>query len=559
MVTRVLNLLYREVRGLHQAAYVLALFTLASQILAIVRDRILAHQFGAGYELDLYYTAFRIPDLMFVLFASVLSVYVLLPFVTKAETDDEGRGGRMVLAQMFSLFLFCYTTVSVLAFVFAPYVIPKLFPGFSPEAYTEIVAMMRILLIQPCLLGISSLFGVVTQIHHRFVIYALSPLLYNVGIIIGALLLYPIFGLTGLAWGVVIGAVGHLLVQWPLVVRTKLSFGLVFKIDWSLIWSVAQVALPRALTLSFGQLQMIGFVMIASTLAVGSVAVMQFAYNLQSVPLAIVGMSYSVAAFPVLADLLAKKEEKKFVSYVSTALRHIIFWSVPIAALVIVLRAQIVRVLLGSGSFNWEDTRLVAAALALFVLALLAQAVLLLLVRAFYAGGHTRAPLIVTALGTLLGTGSAFLLSQLFTKAPAFAALVVELLRLEGVVGVAVLMIPLGFLVGVLFELFCMLWFFAWRFSLPLRELLVSFVRALLAGIMGSLVAYLALAFVVEGVNQEKFLGIFIQGVAGGLFGVAGVIATYYILRSPELTEIAKSFKTRIWKTDVVAPQPDIL
>lgn len=108
---------------------------------------------------------------------------------------------------------------------------------------------------------------------------------------------------------------GHLLVQWPLVVRIKLSFGLVFKIDWSLIWSVAKVALPRALTLSFGQLQMIGFVLIASTLAVGSVAVMQFAYNLQSVPLAIVGMSYSVAAFPVLADLLAKKEEKKFVAY----------------------------------------------------------------------------------------------------------------------------------------------------------------------------------------------------------------------------------------------------
>jgi hypothetical protein len=135
----------------------------------------------------------------------------------------------------------------------------------------------------------------------------------------------------------------------------------------------------------------------------------------------------------------------------------------------------------------------------------------------------------------------------------------VHLLRLEGVVGVAVLMIPLGFLIGILLELICMLWLFAWRFSLPLQELLVSFMRALLAGIIGSMVAYLALAFVVEGVNQEKFLGIFIQGVTGGLFGVAGVVATYYILRSPELTEITKSFKTRIWKTDVVAPQPDIL
>lgn len=559
MVTRVLSLLYREVRGLHQAAYVLALFTLASQLLAIVRDRILAHQFGAGYELDLYYTAFRIPDLLFVLFASVLSVYVLLPFVTKAEVDDDGDGGKVVLAQMFSLFLVVYSSVALVTFVLAPYLMPWLFPGFSTEAYTEIVVMLRILLIQPFLLGVSSLFGVVTQIHHRFVLYALSPLLYNVGIIIGVLLLYPLLGLPGLAWGVVLGAVGHMLVQWPLVIKTRLAFGVVWRIDWRLVWSVAKVALPRALTLSFGQLQMIGFVMIASTLAVGSVAVLQLAYNLQSVPLAIVGMSYSVAAFPVLADLLAKKEEKKFVAYVSTALRHIIFWAVPISALVIVLRAQIVRVLLGSGSFNWDDTRLVAAALALFVLALVAQSVLLLLVRAFYAGGHTRTPLVVTGIGALFGAGSAFVFTRLFVEAPVFAGQVSELLRLEGVSGVAVLMIPLGFLIGILIELVCMMAFFAWRFSLPLGELFVSFLRALLAGILGSLVAYLALAFVVEGVNQEKFIGIFLQGLTGGLFGVAGVVATYYMLRSPELSEITKSFKSRIWKTDVVAPQPDIL
>jgi putative peptidoglycan lipid II flippase len=304
---------------------------------------------------------------------------------------------------------------------------------------------------------------------------------------------------------------------------------------------------------------MIVFVMIASSLAVGSVAVLQFAYNLQSVPLAIVGMSYSVAAFPVLADLLAKKEEKKFVAYVTTALRHIIFWAIPITALVIVLRAQIVRVLLGSGSFNWDDTRLVAAALALFVLTLVGQAILLLLVRAFYAGGLTRIPLLVTALGTGVGAAGAYVCTRLFASTGSFATLVSEVLRLNGVVGVEVLMIPLGFLFGIVIELIVMFCLFSWRFSLPWRNLFVSFMRALLAGILGSLVAYLALAFVVEGVNQDKFIGIFIQGLTGGLFGVAGVVATYYVLRSPELTEITKSFKMRIWKTDVVAPQPDIL
>lgn len=558
MVTRVLTILYKEVRGLHQAAYVLALFTLASQILAIVRDRILAHEFGAGYELDVYYAAFRIPDLLFVLFASVLSVYVLLPFVSRAEHDGAGQGG-VVLTQVFSLFLFIYSTVAAVTWLLAPVLVPWVFPGFAPEAYGEIVALLRILLLQPFLLGLSSLFGVVTQMHHRFVLYALSPLLYNIGIIIGATVFYPLWGISGLAYGVVLGAGGHMIVQWPLVRKSSLAFSVVWKIDWRLILDVAKVALPRALTLSCGQIQMLTFMMLASSMAVGSVAVLQFAYNLQSVPLAIVGMSYSVAAFPVLADLLAKQEEKKFATYVSTALRHIIFWAIPIAALIIVLRAQIVRVLLGSGSFNWDDTRLTAATLAIFVVSLLGQAVLLLLVRAFYAGGFTRIPLIVTALGTGLGACGAYVLTSLFVSQPGFALFATDLLRLSGVAGVEVLMIPLGFLLGVLFELVLMLMLFSWRFPLPLVALGISFARSLLAGVTGALVAYLSLAFVVEGVNQEKFIGIFIQGLTGGLFGVFGVVATYALLRSPELTEIAKSFRSRIWKTDVVAPQPDIL
>ena len=120
-------------------------------------------------------------------------------------------------------------------------------------------------------------------------------------------------------------------------------------------------------------------------------------------------------------------------------------------------------------------------------------------------------------------------------------------------------MIPLGFLLGILLELIFMLTFFAWRFGMDLPVLGVSFLRALLAGVMGALITYLALAFVVEGVNQEKFIGIFIQGLTGGVFGICGVIATYALLRSPELSEIGRSFKARVWKTDVVAPQPDLL
>ena len=348
MVTRVLNLFYREVRGLHQAAYVLALFALASQILAIVRDRLLAHQFGAGPELDMYYAAFRIPDLLYVLFASVLSVYVLLPFVSRARTESDAAG-RDILSQMVTFFVFCYGIMALVAGLAAPALITWLFPGFSGEAVVQVTLLMRILLVQPFLLGLSSLLGVVTQIQHRFVIYALSPVLYNVGIIIGAVVLYPRYGLPGLVYGVVLGALLHVLIQWPLVRQSPLAFAFTTNINWSLLREIALVAVPRAVTLSLGQVHMLVLVSLASTMAAGSVAVLQFAYNLQSVPLTIIGMSYSVAAFPTLAALLAEEKSSEFNAYVLTALRHIMFWSLPVVSLVVVLRAQIVRVLLGSG------------------------------------------------------------------------------------------------------------------------------------------------------------------------------------------------------------------
>jgi putative peptidoglycan lipid II flippase len=558
MVTRVINLLYREVRGLHQAAYILALFALASQILALVRDRLLAHQFGAGSELDIYYAAFRVPDILFVLFASVLSVYVLLPFVTKAREVDEASA-QAILSQLFTLFLLMYAVVAAAAFLLAPFVITWLFPGFTPDAHDETVVLMRILLLQPFLLGISSLYGVVTQLHHRFVIYALSPLLYNVGIIIGAVALYPLFGLAGLGYGVVLGALGHLLVQWPLVRKSTLAFRVVFQYDWNLLRHVAIVAIPRALTLSLGQLQLLVLVGLASTMAVGSVAVLQFAYNLQSVPLAIIGMSYSVAAFPVLAEMLAKQDQVAFGQYVTTALRHIIFWSLPIITLVIVLRAQIVRVLLGSGSFNWEDTRLTAAALGMFVITLAAQAVLLLVVRAFYAGGKTKIPLLVTALGTGVGALSAYVLTWAFANYEQVSSFFTTVFRLEGVDGVSVLMLPLGFAIGVILEALVMLVCFRSVFSVSLRTTRHTVAQAIMAAAGGGLAAYATLLFIVEGVNQDTFIGIFIQGAVGGLIGLATTVLIYWLLRSHELTELTKSFRAKLFRTDIVAPQPDII
>lgn len=558
MVTRVLNLFYREIRGLHQAAYILALFALASQVLAIVRDRILAHQFGAGSELDVYYAAFRIPDLLFVLFASVLSVYVLLPFVTKAQTKSD-EAAQSVLSQMFSLFLVGYTAIATITFIMAPYFANFIFPGFSPAAQTEAVLLLRILLMQPLLLGISSLLGVVTQMGHRFIIYALSPLLYNIGIIIGAAFLYPVFGIAGLAYGVVLGAFLHCVIQIPLVTTSDLRFRFTRAIDFKTIRAIAKVAIPRAITLSLNQIMLLVLVTMATTMTVGSVAVLQFAFNLQSVPLAIIGMSYSVAAFPTLVSLLADKKQNEFNNYVLTALRHVIFWSTPVVVLVIVLRAQLVRVILGSGSFDWADTRLTAAALAIFVVSLLAQSILLLIVRAFYAGGYTRLPLIVTLVGTIFSGAFAYGLYAWFQHSPTAQVFFTSLFRLENVVGSEVLMLPLGYALGVIIEVVLMLLFAGRTFGIKLHTLSKPFAVAVAASLTGGLFAYATLLFIVEGVNQETFVGILIQGCVAGFFGLVGVVGAYRLLGSPEMHEIYMAFKGKLRRKEIIPPQPDLL
>ena len=557
MVKRVLHIFYREVRGLHQAAYVLGLFAFGSQLLALVRDRLLAHEFGAGALLDVYYTAFRIPDVMYVLFASSLSVYVLIPFVAKAKEANGNTEAKKLLSNVFSLFLIAYTVMAALAFVFAPQLLSSLFTGIDDQV--TLVSVTRILLLQPLFLGISSLFGVVTQLGHRFVLYAISPLIYNLGIIFGISFLYPLMGLRGLALGVVLGAIGHMLIQLPFVSAHPLSFRFTHRLDWPQIKNVLRISIPRAITLSINQVVLLVLISLASAMAVGSVSVFQFAYNLESVPLAVIGVSYSVAAFPLLAQLYTAGELDKFKLHIITALRHVLFWSIPAIALIVVLRAHIVRVVLGSGEFDWSDTRLTAAVLAVLSLGLVAQAVNLLIIRAFYAGGYTRTPFFVALGGGLLSIVMAYSFYVWYIYHAELQSAVSQLMRLSDVAGSEVLTIAAGYAFSVIVQSLVLLIMMRQTFGITLRSLFTHTGKCLVAALAGAISAYATLQFLVGGINPDTFVGIFIQGTLAGLMGVVGVILTYAGLRTPELHEIYSSFQRKLLRTDVVAPERDVL
>src|SRR3989338_7703154 len=288
--------------------------------------------------------------------ASFVSVTVLIPFLIE-KIGKRAQDGKEFLDNVFTVFFAAIVLVSIVAFFLIPKLTGMLFPGIEGDSRDTLIVLTRIMLLSPILLGISNLLGSITQTARKFFVYALSPVLYNIGIIIGILCFYPLWGLPGLAYGVVLGAILHLLIQVPTVLRFGLLPTFSRRISFSEIKNVVYLSLPRTIGLSVNQVALLILISLASRMPEGSIAVFNFSFNLQSVPLAIVGVSYSVAAFPTLAHLFSKNETEKFVNNIVAAARHIIFWSLPILVLFVVLRAQIVRTILGSGAFSWSDRK----------------------------------------------------------------------------------------------------------------------------------------------------------------------------------------------------------
>jgi putative peptidoglycan lipid II flippase len=246
MVKRLIKLFSREISGLHEAAYLLGIFAILSQLLALIRDRALAHYFGASSILDIYYAGFRVPDFIFATLASLVSISVLVPFLTEKLTRKHEEGKEFI-DNIFSFFFISVIGVSVLAYVFMPDIIKHVFYGFDTVKNNSVIEVARIMLLSPILLGLSNLFGSITQVYRRFFLYSISPLFYNLGIIFGILFLYPIYGVKGLAYGVVLGALIHFLMQVPFVVSRGLWPKLIIKPKLAFIKETIFIQFPEQL------------------------------------------------------------------------------------------------------------------------------------------------------------------------------------------------------------------------------------------------------------------------------------------------------------------------
>jgi putative peptidoglycan lipid II flippase len=515
-----------QINSITLAAALVALSSLLSRFLGVIRDRILAGQFGAGEALDIYYAAFRVPDLIFNLVVlGALSAGFIPVFTTLLKKDEEEKKEAWKLASNVLNFLsLSILGLSILGIIFANPLVKIIAPGFSSEAQLLTAKLTRVMFLSPLFLGISGVLGGILQSTKRFLVYSIAPMAYNLGIIFGALYLSRWFGIYGLAWGVVIGAFLHAAIQLPAV------FSLGFR--WSLILDyrdlntrkIGKMMIPRTLSLAVSQVGLLFTTVIASMLPSGSLAIFNFANNLASFPVGIFGVSFAIAAFPSFSENAFNSEVllKKF----STTMRQIMFFVIPATVFIITLRAQIIRVVLGTGAFDWNDTVQTMNALGLFSASLVAQAAAPLLVRVFYARHNSKTPLYIGALSVLVNLIlSWFLGKKMGVTGLAIAASISSALN------------------------FVLLWLFLYV-EIPIFNAFPIFISALkysAAALLAGVAIQISKVAVWPYIDMTRFYGVFVQLSVSFVAGTLIYAFICKMLGSEEMDSFISALKSR-WR-----------
>lgn len=509
-------------RKLISAAIILGVASLGSRLVGLARERVLTTMFGAGDIFDAFVAAFRLPDLIFnLIVVGALSASFIPLFTDKLVNGKKGRDREAFdfSLTVLNMVLLLVVILSVIYMIFAPYIVPLITPGFDGEKLQMTISLSRIMALQPILLSISFVFSGVLNSFKRFVAYGMAPILYNVGIIIGAIYLYPIMGISGLGWGVVLGAIMHMLVQLPSVLRIGWRWRPVMYWHSKDVNTLRRMILPRMFGLAGQQVNLFLVTIIGSTLAAGSITVFHLANNVQSVPIGIFGLAFAQAAFPTLAEQVARKKTAEFRHTLTRSFRYILFFVVPVSVFFFLLRAQIVRVLFGDGAFDWEDTFMTLETLGLLLVSLFAQATIPLLVRAFYVRRNTLIPVLISLASIVVNV-----------------ALAIWLAPSMGVQGLA-----LAFSAAAILQLMLLLGVLHWQLNgFDDRDVLTGLLRIIAASLVAGVVVQYSKVPLAMMVDMQRFWGILAQLVGAFSVGIAVYIFLCFLMRCEELTALRK-------------------
>jgi len=488
-----------------KAAAIIGFFTLLAKIVGFVRDPLFATKLGVGDTLDIYYAAFRIPDFVFnLLILGTLSV-ALIPIFTEWLLKDKSKAYQIVNSVL-NISILAMGVLCLFLFAFSPYFTKLLVPGFSGEKLSQTIQLMRLFLLSPIIFTASNIFSSVLNSQKKFLIVSLAPILYNAGIIAGLFFLYPKFGLLGLGYGVIFGALMHLCVQIPEAIRFGFTWQPIVDLKNPALRKIAKLFLPRIIGMDISQISLIVATTIGSVLAAGSVATFTLANNLQAAPLGIFALSIATASFPVMSELYAKEDNDGFVNALGKNISQVLFFIIPISILMVIFRAYIIRIPYGHGKVGWDETIGLFNTFGILTFSLIGQSLSPLFSRSFYARHNTVIPVMVNLCSIVLDIVLAFTLGKKY-----------------GLSGIAA-----GFVIACTFDALCMFLVLRWKLhaehislSRLDKDLGIFITKLLGSSILMGFVSYACIYIFAPLVNTKTTIGILIQSGLAVAVGLA--------------------------------------
>ncbi|PJE67337.1 murein biosynthesis integral membrane protein MurJ [Candidatus Shapirobacteria bacterium CG10_big_fil_rev_8_21_14_0_10_40_9] len=403
----------RRQTNILSAAFVIMVTVLVSGLLGLFRDRLLAGRFfgGGEWQLDVYFAAFRLPDMIFQLLVIGALSAAFIPVFSEYLEKNKNEAYQ-VASSIINIVLTFFILFGLLIFIFAPQLCRLIAPSFSPEKIALMSSLTRLMLFAQVFFCISNFLTGIIQSNQRFLVPALAPVAYNLGIIFGIIALTPTFGIYGPTLGVVIGALLHFLVQIPLALKLGFSY---LPLSWEFshpgVKEIVRLMLPRTLALAVSQIEATVPVFLASSLMAGSLTIFYFAQHLMNLPVGLFGATIGQAALPALSQNSAKKDWQEFKKTFLSSFFQILYLVLPASAILLILRIPTVRLVFGTKNFPWQATILTGKTLALFTIAIFSQSIIQVLVRGFYALRNTKTPLLIGAFGVAINVFLSVLLT----------------------------------------------------------------------------------------------------------------------------------------------------
>jgi len=511
--------------SLRKATVMIAVFSLLAKFSGLARDAVFSNRFGTGELIDAYFAAFRIPDFIFnLLFLGTISV-AFIPVFSDYLAKDKNSAFKLA-SGIINATIIATVAITLLALLFVDPLVHAIAPGFSGEIFELTRDFTKVILLSPLLLSLSAIVSSLLHTYKKFTVVAAVPVVYNLSIIFGVLVLYPAIGPVGLAWGVVLGAFLHLIMQLPQVFVLGFKYSLSLSIKdpgfirfWKLYW-------PRIFSMGTGNVTLLIATIFGSFLASGSLAVFYYANNLQAVFLSVFAISAAIAVFPTLAEFYNQKKVEEFKDLFAKTIIQILYFIVPLSVLMLILRAQIVRLVLGIGegtSFSFADTRIVSLTLGLFVVSLFAQALIPLFSRAFYARHNTIVPVVIGFITIAVNIAATYFFVTRF-GVPGMAIA----FSLTSIIHLLLLVTELHKKMGHIRD----------------QYLIINSLKIVIASAVSAVGAYLSLYAIAPLVNMQTYIGVFIQATGATIIGIAIYMGVTWVQRLEETRNIVKLLKS---------------